>query len=332
MAEAQAGQIGRYKILNELGRGGFGRVYRAYDPTVGRPVAIKILTQVSEDSRTRFRNEAMLAGKLGHRNIVTVYEYGTHNDLPFLAMEYLEGQDLHHIISSRTPLSLLAKCNIMSEVAEGLHCAHQSGVVHRDMKPGNIMVLRDGSVKIMDFGIARLASAPDATRLTQQGYLIGTLRYMAPEQLAGSDFDALCDIFAYGVVFYELLTGRHPFEAPDAQNLMYKLTFGEPPPIREFAPDVPDALQEVISRIIQKDRARRYQSLQEVQFDTEPIRIELQKGHVATLLRQVQDLIGKGELEPAHSIVHDALALDPSNRTARMLREEIKQQLQRQAS
>src|SRR5215471_6174439 len=328
MAEAQAGQIGRYKILNELGRGGFGRVYRAYDPTVGRPVAIKILTQVSEDSRTRFRNEAMLAGKLGHRNIVTVYEYGTHNDLPFLAMEYLEGQDLHHIISSRTPLSLLAKCNIMSEVAEGLHCAHQSGVVHRDMKPGNIMVLRDGSVKIMDFGIARLASAPDATRLTQQGYLIGTLRYMAPEQLAGSDFDALCDIFAYGVVFYELLTGVHPFEALDAQSLMYKLTFEEPAPIRGRAPDVPEALQDVISRILQKDRTRRYQNLKEVQFDTEPIRIELRSGQTAGLLRQARELLDRNEFEGAQKVVHQALGLDPSNRAARTLREELQQKLQ----
>src|SRR5215467_6644340 len=164
MEQGPPKQIGRYQIVGELGCGGFGRVYRGYDPTVGRPVAIKILTQVSEDNRTRFRNEAVVAGNLGHKNIVTVYEYGTHGDLPFLAMEYLEGRDLHQIIASHQSLSLLKKCNIMSEVAEGLHCAHQSGVVHRDMKPGNIMVLADGSVKIMDFGIARLTNTPDATR------------------------------------------------------------------------------------------------------------------------------------------------------------------------
>jgi len=331
MTEELPGLIGRYKILSELGRGGFGRVYRGHDPTVGRPVAIKVLTQVSEDSRSRFRNEAVVAGNLGHRNIVTVYEYGTHGDLPFLAMEYLEGRDLYQIIASGTPLTLLKKCSIMSEVAEGLHCAHQSGVVHRDMKPGNIMVLRDGTVKIMDFGIARLTGTQDATRLTQQGYLIGTLRYMAPEQLAGTTSDALCDIFAYGVVYYELLTGRHPFEAADAQNLMYKLTFEEPPPLREFAPDVPDALQEVMSRIIHKDRAKRYQSLQEVQFDTEPIRIDLQHAHVGSLLAQARGLMEQRDFEPAQNVVREALALDPSNRTARLLREELRQLLQRSA-
>ena len=117
-------QIGRYKVQEELGRGGFGRVYRAYDPTVGRPVAIKILTDVSADTQTRFRNEAMVAGNLRHKNIVTVYEYGSYEGLPFLAMEYLEGEDLHHIIASHKPLSLLEKCNIMSQVADGLYYAH----------------------------------------------------------------------------------------------------------------------------------------------------------------------------------------------------------------
>src|SRR5215467_12132983 len=131
-------QIGRYKVQGELGRGGFGRVYRAYDPTVGRPVAIKILSAVSVDTLTRFRNEAKVAGNLRHKNIVTVYEYGTYGDLPFLAMEYLEGEDLHQIISSHRSLSLLEKCNIMSQVADGLSYAHSSGVVHRDMKPANV--------------------------------------------------------------------------------------------------------------------------------------------------------------------------------------------------
>src|SRR5262249_37077727 len=143
--------------------------------------------------------------------------------------------------------------------------AHNSGVVHRDMKPANIMVLRDGAVKIMDFGIARITSTPDATRLTQQGFLIGTLSYMAPEQLAGADFDAQCDIFAYGLIFYELVAGRHPFEAPDAHRLMYRLTFEEAAPIRESAPDTPEALERAISKMIHKDRERRYRNIKELQ-------------------------------------------------------------------
>ena len=328
MPEGQPTQIGRYEVQGELGRGGFGRVYRAYDPTVGRPVAIKILTQVSADTRTRFRNEATVAGNLRHKNIVTVYEYGSFEGLPFLAMEYLEGEDLHHIITSRKALTILEKCNIMAQVADGLHYAHSSGVVHRDMKPANIMLLRDGTVKIMDFGIARLTRTPDATRLTQQGFLIGTLRYMAPEQLAGADFNAQCDIFAYGVIFYELLTGRHPFDAPDAQSLMYKLSFEEPAPIRDFVPRAPDALQQVISRMIQKTRDLRYRNLKDLQFDTEPIRIDLQRGRASELLLQAQELFDKESLEPAQKVLQEALALEPSNRAARTLWESVQDQIQ----
>ncbi len=331
MAEGKPRQIGRYEIVEELGRGGFGLVYRAFDPTVNRSVAIKVLTQASKDTLTRFRNEAMVAGNLRHENLVTVYEYGTHESVPFIAMEYLEGEDLHHIISSRKPLSLLEKCTIMSQVAEGLYCAHKSGVVHRDVKPANIMVLRDGTVKIMDFGIARLMNDRDATRLTQQGYLIGTLLYMAPEQLAGADFDALCDIFAYGVIFYELITGRHPFEAPDARTMMYKLTFEDPRPLREFAPDVPEALQQVVSKIIQRDRELRYQSLKEVQFDTEPIRLDLRRERAAALLAQAQQLFEKKQLDPAQTVLQESLSLDPGNRPARALREQLLKQIRQRS-
>jgi serine/threonine-protein kinase len=270
----------------------------------------------------------MVAGNLGHKNIVTVYEYGTHEDRPFLAMEYLEGQDLHQIISSRAPLSLLNKCNIMSQVADGLYCAHQSGVVHRDMKPANIKVLPDGTAKIMDFGIARLTSAVDATRLTQQGFLIGTLRYMSPEQLAGAEFTALCDIFAYGVIYYELLTGKHPFEASDAQSLMYKLTTSDPRPIREVSPSLPAALEPIVARLLQKNPAARYQSLKEVQFDTEPVRIDLQKGRATELLGEAQGHFQSQRFDAAQKALDEALALEPANRSARALWEQLQRQLQ----
>lgn len=328
MADGKPDHIGRYKILDELGRGGFGRVYRAYDPTVGRQVAVKIMTHVGKDMLTRFRNEAIVAGNLRHENIVTVYEFGTHDDFPFLAMEYLEGEDLHEIIASRRPLTLLDRCRIMLQVAEGLHCAHKNGVIHRDVKPANIMVLRDGTVKIMDFGIARLTNNPEAARLTLQGHMIGTLPYMAPEQLAGADCDALCDIFAYGVIFYELVTGRHPFQAPDAPSMMYKLTFDTAAPVREFAPDVPEALEAVVARLIHRDRDARYQTLKDVQFDIEPIRIDLQREVAAALLIQAQDLFKKEQLEPAQKVLREALELDPTNRTARALRDDLRKHLQ----
>ena len=300
MSEETVGQIGRYKVLGELGRGGFGRVFRAFDPTVSRLVAVKMLTEGGKDVLTRFRNEATVAGNLRHENIITVYEYGEHQGQPFLAMEYLEGEDLHHIIACRKPLTLLQKCNIMAQVADGLYCAHQHGVVHRDVKPANIMLLHDGRVKIMDFGIARIIRDTEATRLTRQGFVLGTLLYMAPEQFAGPDIDALCDIFAYGLIYFELLAGKHPFEASDWRALMYKISFEDPPPLLTLAPEVPEALERVITRILHKDRELRYQSLKEVLFDTEPILIELRQPR-RRLLIQAQQLDEQGQLEPAQT-------------------------------
>ncbi len=327
MSEETVGQIGRYKVLGELGRGGFGRVYRAYDASMGRTVAIKVLTQRGKEVLARFRNEAQVAGNLRHENIVTVYEYGEHEGQPFLAMEYLEGEDLQHILSSRKPLTLLEKCDIMSQVAEGLSCAHRSKVVHRDVKPANIMVRPDGVVKIMDFGIARITQDRDATRLTQDGWLIGTLNYMAPEQFSGAEIDALSDIFAFGVIYYELLTGRHPFEAPDSRMLMYKISFEEPAPIRDLVPECPKALERVILRTLSKDRELRYQSLQDVQFDTEIVRIELRKQRAAELLAQAQDHAENNQLDSAQSLILEVLSLDPSNRIARGLRENLQTRL-----
>ncbi|HEY3834991.1 MAG TPA: serine/threonine-protein kinase, partial [Bryobacteraceae bacterium] len=178
-------RIGRYEVQAELGRGGFGQVFRAYDPTVGRLVAIKTLTASGEPEMiTRFRNEAAAAGKLRHQNIVIIYDFGEHEEVPFLVMELLDGEDLERIINNKRPISLLKKLDIMSQSAAGLHHAHSKGVVHRDVKPANIMLLADGSVKIMDFGIALLTQAT-AARITPQGSLIGTLPFMAPEQFNG---------------------------------------------------------------------------------------------------------------------------------------------------
>jgi eukaryotic-like serine/threonine-protein kinase len=331
MSEEIVRQIGRYKIVGELGRGGFGCVYRAFDVSVGRPVAVKVLTERGNDVLARFRNEAQVAGNLRHENIVTVYEYGEHEGQPFLAMEYLEGEDLQQIMASKKPLSLLEKCSIMSQAAEGLDCAHRNGVVHRDVKPANIMVRPDGHVKIMDFGIARLTQDRDATRLTQEGWLIGTLLYMAPEQFSGTEIDALCDIFAYGVIYYQLLTGVHPFEAPDARALVFKISFEDPAPIRTLMPECPEALERVIMRILSKDRELRYQSLKDVQFDTEVVRLELQRQRSVELVSKAQDLLDREQFDSAQMLVLDALGLDPSNSMARSLRESLQKRLQHRA-
>ncbi len=331
MSEGNVVQIGRYRVIDEIGRGGFGRVYRAFDASVGRQVAIKVLTEGGKDVFARFRNEAQVAGNLRHENIVTVYEYGEHEGQPFLAMEYLEGEDLQHILTSGRQLTLLQKTNIMSQVAEGLYCAHSNGVVHRDVKPANIMVLPDGRVKIMDFGIARLTQNRDATRLTQEGWVVGTLLYMAPEQFAGGEVDALCDIFAYGVVYYELLAGRHPFQSPDSRTLMYKISFEDPPPIRDFLPQCPETLERVILKILHKERDLRYHSLKDVQFDTEIVRMDLQTQRAEELVAQAQVQVQADQLDAAQALAVEALSLDPSNRAARSLRESLQKRLQHRA-
>ena len=328
MSEEKTVQIGRYKVLSQIGHGGFGRVYLAYDASVGRQVAVKVLTAGGKDVFARFRNEAQVAGNLRHENIVTVYEYGEYQGQPFLAMEYLEGEDLQHILSSGKQLTLLEKCDIMSQVAEGLSCAHRSGVVHRDVKPANIMVRPDGRVKIMDFGIARLTQDRDATRLTQEGWVVGTLLYMAPEQFSGGEVDVLCDIFAYGAVYYELLTGRHPFQAPDSRTLMYKISFEDPPPIRDFVPDCPEVLERVILKILHKDRELRYQSLKDVQFDTEIVRMDLQRQRADELTVLAQLQADTDQVDTAQTLVAEALGLDPSNRPARILRESLQKRIQ----
>ena len=184
---------------------------------MNRVVAVKVLTATEDiGSFNRFKNEATAAGNLHHEHIVTVYEFGQEGDVPFLVMEYLNGQDLQKVIKGGTALTLYQKVRIMDQVADGLQCAHSEGVLHRDVKPGNVMLLKDGSIKIMDFGIARLMR-DTSTRLTQQGYLIGTVVYMAPELFAGSevDVDALCDIWSYGVVMSSFWPGTIPL--PDGK-------------------------------------------------------------------------------------------------------------------
>jgi serine/threonine protein kinase len=325
-------KIGKYEVQAELGQGGFGKVYRAFDPTVGRPVAIKMLTTEGDrDLLTRFRNEAAAAGNLKHKNIVTVHEFGEHNGRPFLVMELLEGQDLLQIIKDGVQLTLLQKMNIMDQVADGLDCAHRNGVIHRDIKPANIRVLPDGTVKIMDFGVARLNRERNETRVTQQGDLVGTILYMSPEQFSGSGADALSDVFAYGVTYYELLTGSHPFKSTDPARVMFKLTMEDPEPLRLLAPECPEGLEQVVNRALQKDRELRYQSLRDLRLDTEPLMFELQQARARTLLVEAEKLSAAGEFTSALSIIHEALELDPSNREVRHLREVVQRELQNQA-
>ncbi|MBC8164396.1 MAG: protein kinase, partial [Bryobacteraceae bacterium] len=317
-------QIGRYQLQSEIGRGGFGRVYKAFDPTVGRSVAIKVLVSDGDpDILARFRNEAAATGKLRHKNIVTIFDFGEHEGVPYLVMEYLEGQDLHQVATSGRSLTLIEKLSVMSEVADGLHHAHVHHIIHRDVKPANIMLLNDGTVKIMDFGIARLLSSL-STRLTQHGNLMGTISYMAPEQFMGEDVNELSDIFAYGTIFYELLTGEHPFKAAEAPAVIYRITTVDPKPIASLVPSCPEALEQIINRAIHKKPELRYQTLEDLQFDAAPIRLQLQRELAESLTRDAKRAFDAGDMDTAQRITREALEHDANNSQARELRETIK--------
>ena len=318
-------RIGKYEIQGELGRGGSGRVYRALAPTVGRPVAIKVLTTEADGSLVnRFRHEAVAVGNLKHKNIVTVYEFGEFQGKQYLAMEYLDGEDLHRVLSSGKRLTLRQKMRIMREVADGLDYAHRHGVVHRDVKPANIMLLSDGNVKIMDFGIARL-TRENSTRLTQTGFLVGTLHYMSPEQLNNCEVDPLCDIWAYGVIYYELIAGENPFHARGTAAVMFKVVSSTPPPLSHLVPECPKELDKILGKLLERDRDARYQSFEDVQFDVEPVLAKLQKQEAVELVINATQLCRDGALEQADALIRQAIDLDPGNVEARRLREEVRE-------
>jgi serine/threonine protein kinase len=323
-------RIGRYRITGEIGSGGFGRVYSAQDPSVGRTVAIKVMNAPGDtDLARRFRTEAMTVASLAHKNIVTVHEYGEQDGAPYLVMEYLEGVNLQELIKQGA-LTLLEKVEIMTEVADGLFCAHRQGITHRDVKPANIMRLADGSVKIMDFGIARIGGE-GANRLTQTGFIVGTWSYMAPEQFNGTS-DPLSDIFAYGVTFYELLTGRNPFSAPDPAGVFSRITTVEPPPVSTYLPGCPEDLDRLIQKTIAKDRSQRYGNLQDVVVDAKPILFDLRRAEAVHTFAQASQLLASRQFEAAQSAVRKALELDPTHSGARQLRSQIEKEVQRRDS
>ncbi|MEX0638503.1 MAG: serine/threonine-protein kinase, partial [Burkholderiales bacterium] len=231
MAKKKDNRIGRYRILDELGRGAMGVVYRAEDPSLDRVVALKTISLGDADERKsyekRFMLEAKAAGKLTHPNIVTIFDYGEEEDIAYMAMELLEGEDLRTRIRDGD-IAPMEAVEIALQVADGLGFAHEFGVVHRDVKPGNIMLLERGAVKIMDFGIARMRHA-DTSR-TSTGMVLGTPRYMSPEQISGQPVDQRSDIFSLGTVLYEMLTQSTLFAGQDVNQIAHSVTSTEPAP------------------------------------------------------------------------------------------------------
>ncbi|HTS26583.1 MAG TPA: SUMF1/EgtB/PvdO family nonheme iron enzyme [Bryobacteraceae bacterium] len=325
-------RIGRYAITGQIGRGGFACVYAATDPTFGRTVAIKVLRPPEADDPDgpaavkRFRAEAIILAKLQHAHILTVYEFLEEAGAQYLVMEYLEGDTLASLIRQNS-LSLPEKLEIMSAVAEGLRYAHDRGVIHRDIKPCNIMRLRDGTVKVMDFGIA-IRTAQDATRYTKTGMVVGTTPYMAPEQFDGKA-DAVSDIFEYGVTFYELLTGTNPFAHRDLSVVINRILHTDAPPLRSVLADCPEALDRLVARAMSRAREDRYSRMADVLLGLRPILLDQRRRQAATLVVEARQLLASGQLEAADQAVRKALELDPVHHEASQLVAEIGQELQR---
>jgi len=259
---------GRYEVKEILGTGGMGVVYRALDRELQEPVAIKTLRPEAMAGGTvaldRFKQEIRLARRIAHRNVVRTYDLGEVNGMYYLTMEYVEGTSLKQLITSRGRLPVAVTLTVGKQLCRALEVAHAEGIIHRDIKPQNMVVDPSGFLKVMDFGIARLANPPQGKGLTEAGLSIGTPDYMSPEQLSGADLDPRSDLYSAGVVLFECLTGRVPFEADTTWALVAKHLEEEPPNPRTLNADVPEALAIVILKAMAKDRERRFATASEM--------------------------------------------------------------------
>ena len=264
--------IGKYRILGVLGKGGMGIVYKGLDPDIEREVAIKTIRfdtcpdgPVKEEMLARVTREAKAAGRLSHPNIVTIHDVFREKDLTYIVMHYVEGQTLQALIESGKAFSPAEVIGILKPVAEALDYAHANGIVHRDLKPANVLLETSGKPFLADFGVARM----EASTMTGAGTTIGTLSYMSPEQVMGKSADGRADIFALGVMLFELLTGEKPFAGDNLSTIVYKIVHEEPRPITDFQRDLPAGYETVIKRALAKDPAARYQTCRDLVLDLE---------------------------------------------------------------
>jgi serine/threonine protein kinase len=267
-------RLGKYELHTLIGEGAMGIVWKAYDTVLRRYVALKLLSShfgKTKEMQERFLREARAAGAIQHPNIVTVYDLGDAEGQLFIAMELVEGRDLSDIITLREPMALERKLDLIIELLDGLHFAHQRGIIHRDVKPSNVRIVPDGRVKIMDFGIARLQSA-DASG---SGAIVGTPTYMAPEQITNGAITPATDVFAVGCTLYELLSFHKPFEGESVHGVLYQVLTTEPKPLRTVAPSIPAALERVVGKAMNKVPHERYETAAQMQSTLLGIRAAL---------------------------------------------------------
>ncbi|HEY1015149.1 MAG TPA: serine/threonine-protein kinase, partial [Herpetosiphonaceae bacterium] len=263
MSQLLHSNLGKYTLQQELGAGGMGAVYRSFHPQLNRPVAVKvILGNATDDIRQRFLREAQMASHLSHPNIVRVFDVDEANGIPYLVMELIEGPSLGDRMKQR-PLAIDEVFGIAIQLAEALHYAHQQGVLHRDLKPGNVLFRPNGDLVLVDFGLARPAALASNDQLTKSGMIMGTLAYMSPEQLQAHPVDRRTDIYALGVMLYQMLTGRLPFDGDTAQVMFGHVYAAPPPPSAVGVPVLPE-LEALLVRLLAKDPAARPQTAAEV--------------------------------------------------------------------
>ncbi len=322
-------RIGKYEVLDVLGKGGMGVVYKAVDPAIGRLVAIKMITTSfaeDPDYLRRFYREAQSTGKLQHHNIVIVHDLGDQDGAPFLVMEYLEGESLQNLIKTRRPMPLLDKLDLIIQGCNGLHYAHQRNIVHRDIKPANLMVLNDGLLKIVDFGIARVESE----NVTLPGQVVGTIQYMSPEQLNGIPVDCRTDIFSTAVVLYQLLTYSLPFQGKDTGSTLLKIINEPAPRLQKFLETYPAELDDILQRALAKARQDRYATAEDFAFELGQVHDQLKRELVSEYLKTAEDLMSRAELGKAKEQIFQILKVDRQNRRASDLLKEVQRRMDAQ--
>jgi len=315
-------------VIGELGHGAMGVVYRARDPVINRMVALKTITSGGADDPSmleRFYREAQSAGGLQHPNIVTIFDMGDEGGVPYIAMELIDGENLDQLIAQRTPIPLPLKLVYATQACNAFDYAHKRGIIHRDIKPGNIMVNKDGTLKVVDFGIARVLEASK----TQTGLLMGTFAYMSPEQYHGEHADERSDIWSFGVLLYELLSFQKPFAGNTPAALMHGICAQEPAPLRSLCAEVPEELEAVIGKLLQKSPNERIQSMEDLLFRLDPICKSLQVASLAEMVAQSCELVEQRDYGHARDLLRQALLIDSKNATARALLEKVNIEIRR---
>jgi serine/threonine-protein kinase len=324
MDNPETKRFGRYEIVAELGRGAMGVVYKARDPQIDRLVAVKTVSMWGQNReeeaefRMRFMNEAQAAGRLHHAGIVSIFDVGENpeNQDPYIVLEYVAGESLNRILAREKKLPLPQALKIAEEIAEALDYAHTQGVVHRDIKPGNILLTEEGRAKIADFGIAKLNLA----HFTLPGRVMGTPAYMAPEQLSGEGVDGRSDLFSLGVILYAMVTGHSPFQGNSATTVCFKVANREPVAPSAFDLNVPQALDEVISRAMEKDPEQRYQSGADFAEDIRQVLPAFEAGSTTTSLRAA---FLSGPKSTSTNIRKTGTRPSETNRMSQIKREEL---------